>query len=283
MIPSQFDYKSPTTVDEALSLLGESPDAKLLAGGQSLIPVMKLRMADPELVIDLGRVASMRGVKMDGDTLVIGAMTDHHELATNELVARHAPMLGQAAASVADSQVRHRGTIGGSLVHADPAGDYPAPVLAMGGELVVTGASGTRTVAAADFFIDFFTTAVDEDDVLTEVRIPSFAGWGSDYQKFNRVAQQWSIVAAGAAVRMDGDRIGEARIGLTNMGPTAIRPSATERALAGRTASEVADACRSVADGTEPTSDLNGDEEYRKHLATVLTRRAVTAAMDNAG
>lgn len=280
MIPSQFDFSTPATVDEALSLLAASPDtSKLLAGGQSLIPVMKLRMADPEHVIDLGKIDALRGIRQDGDRLAIGALTDHHEVATNPLVARLAPLLGKAAATVADSQVRHRGTIGGALVHADPAGDYPAPILAMEAEMVITGSGGTRTVSAADFFVDFFTTAVDDDEILTEIRIPTFEGWGARYEKFTRVAQQWSIVAVAATVRMDRDRIAEARIGLTNMGPIPVRAAAAEQALVGGTASDVRDALSGVAEGTEPPSDVNGDENYRRHLAEVLARRAVTAAM----
>lgn len=280
MIPSQFDFQTPATVDEALSLLAASPDSsKLLAGGQSLIPVMKLRLADPEHLIDLSKIDSLRGVRQDGDRLVIGALTDHHEVATNPLVGRSASLLGQAAASVADSQVRHRGTIGGALVHADPAGDYPAPILALEGEMVITGAAGTRTVPAKDFFVDYFTTAVGEDEILTEIRIPNYEGWGSHYEKFTRVAQQWSIVAVAAAVRMDGDRIAEARIGLTNMGSSPVRPAATEQELTGCKVDEVAEACQAVAEGTEPPSDVNGDAEYRKHLANVLTRRAILAAI----
>lgn len=280
MIPSQFDFQTPGTVDEALSLLSASPDSsKLLAGGQSLIPVMKLRMADPEHVIDLSKIDALRGIRQDGDRLVIGALTAHHDVATDPLVVQHASLLAQAAASVADSQVRHRGTIGGALVHADPAGDYPAPVLALEGEMVVTGAGGTRTVSARDFFVDYFTTAVGDDEILTEIRVPFYDGWGSRYEKFTRVAQQWSIVAVAATVRTDGDRIAEARIGLTNMGSSPVRPAATEQELVGCRAEDVADACASVAEGTDPPSDVNGDADYRKHLAEILTRRAVLAAI----
>ncbi|MBA2739646.1 MAG: xanthine dehydrogenase family protein subunit M [Nocardioidaceae bacterium] len=281
MIPAGFDYHAPTTLDEAVRLLGDSgEDVKVLAGGQSLIPVLRLRLAAPETVIDLGRVDELRGVRLDGDTLVLGAMTSHHDVATHELVRQHARVLSEAAATVADPQVRHRGTFGGALAHADPAGDMPAPVLALGGEMVVVGPGGRRTVPAADFFEDLFTTALGEDELLAEIRIPSHDGWGGHYEKFTRVAQQWSIVAVAAAVRVEGGSISEARVALTNMGSTAVRAEAVERALIGVAAEDdaVRAAAAQAAEGTSPPSDTNGDADYRRHLATVLTRRAVLAA-----
>jgi carbon-monoxide dehydrogenase medium subunit len=280
MIPAAFDYHAPTSLDEALRLLGSSDDVKVLAGGQSLIPVMRLRLAAPETVVDLGKIDQLRGIRQEGDVLVIGAMTPHADVATDPLVHEHARVLAEAAKTVADPQVRHRGTFGGSLVHADPAGDMPAPALALGAEFVVAGSGGTRTVAADDFFQDIFTTAVGEDEVLVEVRVPKHTGWGGHYEKFTRVAQQWSIVAVGAAVRVEGGNIAEARIGLTNMGSTPIRARAVEEALAGQPVS--ADAVRAAAaraaEGTDPPSDTNGDADYRRHLASVLTGRAVLAA-----
>jgi aerobic carbon-monoxide dehydrogenase medium subunit len=280
MIPAAFDYYAPTSLDEALRLLGSSDDVKVLAGGQSLIPVMRLRLAAPETVVDLGKIDQLRGIRQEGDVLVIGAMTPHADVATDPLVHEHARVLAEAAKTVADPQVRHRGTFGGSLVHADPAGDMPAPALALGAEFVVAGSGGTRTVAADDFFQDIFTTAVGEDEVLVEVRVPKHTGWGGHYEKFTRVAQQWSIVAVGAAVRVEGGNIAEARIGLTNMGSTPIRARAVEEALAGQPVS--ADAVRAAAaraaEGTDPPSDTNGDADYRRHLASVLTGRAVLAA-----
>jgi len=281
MIPASFDYHAPTSLDEAVRLLAEAGDeGKLLAGGQSFLPVLRLRLAAPETVVDLGHVEELRGVREDGGTLVIGAMTPHHEVATNELVRRHARVLSEAAATVADPQVRHRGTIGGALAHADPAGDMPAPVLALGGELVVVGPNGRRTVAIADFLDDIFTTTMADDEVLAEVRIPSHDGWGGHYAKFTRVAQQWSIVAVAAAVRVEGGSIAEARVALTNMGSTAVRASSVEQALVGAEATDeaVRAAAAQAADGTSPTTDTNGDADYRRHLATVLTRRAVLAA-----
>ncbi len=281
MIPARFDYHAPTTLDEAVRLLAEAGDeAKVLAGGQSLLPVLRLRLAAPEVVVDLGRVDELRGVREDGDTLVIGAMTSHAEVAASDAVRRHARVLSEAAATVADPQVRHRGTIGGAIAHADPAGDMPAPVLALGGELVVVGPGGRRTVPADDFFEDLFTTALGDDEILVEVRIPSHQGWGGHYAKFTRVAQQWSIVAVAAAVRTEGGSIAEAKVALTNMGSTAVRATAVEQALVGAEPSDeaVRAAAAQAAEGTSPPSDINGDADFRRNLATVLTRRAVLAA-----
>jgi aerobic carbon-monoxide dehydrogenase medium subunit len=280
MIPAAFDYHAPTSLDEALRLLDSSDDVKVLAGGQSLIPVMRLRLAAPETVVDLGKIDQLRGIREEGDFLVIGAMTPHADVAKDPLVHEHARVIAEAAKTVADPQVRHRGTFGGSLVHADPAGDMPAPTLALGAEFVVAGSGGTRTVAADDFFQGIFTTAVGEDEVLVEVRVPKHTGWGGHYEKFTRVAQQWSIVAVGAAVRVEGGNIAAARIGLTNMGSTPIRARAVEEALAGQPASAeaVRAAAARAAEGTDPPSDTNGDADYRRHLASVLTGRAVLAA-----
>ncbi len=281
MIPTAFDYHAPTSIDEALRLLAEGgDDAKLLAGGQSLLPVLRLRLAAPEVIVDLGKIDELRGVRDDGDAIVIGAMTPHHEVVESELVQEHALVLAQAAATVADPQVRHRGTFGGSLAHADPAGDMPAPVLALGSELVAAGPDGRRTIAAADFFEDLFTTALGDDEILTEIRVPKHTGWGGHYAKFTRVAQQWSIVAVAAAVRAEAGSIAEAKVGLTNMGSVPIRAVAVERALAGTSADDdaVRAAVAAVAEGTNPPSDINGDADYRRHLATVLARRAVLAA-----
>jgi carbon-monoxide dehydrogenase medium subunit len=281
MIPAQFDYMAPTSVEEALSALAEhGDDAKLIAGGQSLLPVLRMRLNAPEMVIDLGRIDSLRGIREDGDAIVIGAMTTHNEVRDSDLVKQHALLISKAAAEVADSQIRHRGTFGGALAHADPAGDLGAPSLALGAQFVIAGAGGSRTVEADDFFQDFFETAIGEDEILTEVRIPKHTGWGAHYEKFVRVVHQWPIVAVGATVRVDGGSIAEAKIGLTNMGSTPLRARATEAALAGVGTSEddVRSAAEQAAEGTNPPSDLNGDSDYRKHLATVLTRRAVAKA-----
>jgi aerobic carbon-monoxide dehydrogenase medium subunit len=281
VIPAKFDYVAPESVADALAALGsDSEEIKVIAGGQSLLPVLRLRLAAPTLLVDLGRIDELAGVRDDGDAIVIGAMTTHAEVASNALIAEHAAVLAKTAATVADPQVRHRGTLGGSLVHADPAGDLPAPILALGAELVVAGSGGERTVPAADFFVDLFTTAVGEDEILTSIRIPKHTGWGAHYEKFSRIAQAWSIVGVAATVRTDGDTIAEAKIALTNMGSTALRAAAVETALVGQPATDdaVRAAAAAAADGTSPPTDADGDGDYRRHLATVLTRRAVLAA-----
>lgn len=281
MIPAAFDYHAPTSVEEALRLLGSAGDVRVLAGGQSLIPLLKLRLAAPEVVVDLGRVASLRGIREEGDALVIGAMTSHDEVARSSMVATHALLLSKAAKTVADPQVRHRGTFGGALAHADPAGDLLAPALALDASFVIAGPDGAHTVAAADFFQDMFTTAIGQGEILTEVRIPKRTGWGAHYEKFSRVAQQWSIVAVGATVRIEGGVIAQARVALTNMGPVPVRATAVEQALVGLAsdASAIAAVVADIAEGTRPPSDLNGDADYRRHLASVLARRAVLAAV----
>ena len=282
MIPAAFDYESPTSVDEALRVLAAAGDreVKVLAGGQSLMPVLRLRMAAPELVVDLSRIAELRGVRDDGDAVVLGAMTTHDDVTREPLVRQHALLLAEAARTVADPQIRHRGTFGGSLAHADPAGDMPAPALALDAEMVIAGASGRRTVPAAEFFQDLFTTALAEDEILVEIRVPKHTGWGAHYEKFSPVAQAWSIVAVAAAVRVENGTIAQAKVALTNMGLVPLRATAVEQALVGReaTAEAIRDAAGLAAQGTSPRSDANADEDYRRHLATVLTGRAVLAA-----
>ena len=282
MIPAAFDYARPSTVEEALRALADGgEDAKILAGGQSLIPVMRLRLAAPSVVVDLTRVAELRGVRDDGDALAIGAMTTHSDVLADPLIEEFAPLIAQATETVADRQVRHRGTFGGALAHADPAGDLPAVALALDAEFVLAGPGGRRTVPAREFFVDYLTTALAEDEILVEVRVPKLSGqWGMHYEKFNRVAQAWSIVAVAAAVRRQDGHIAEARVGLTNMGPTPLRARAVEQALTGATAGPeaIAEAAAYAAEGTAPSDDLNAKADYREHLARVLTRRAVTAA-----
>jgi carbon-monoxide dehydrogenase medium subunit len=282
VIPAPFQYARPTTVDEALQAIADGgEDVKVLAGGQSLLPVMRLRLAAPETVVDIGRIPELRGVRDDGDAIVIGAMTTHSDVLADPLVAQHAPLIVQATETVADRQVRHRGTFGGALAHADPAGDLPAVALALDAEFVVAGPGGRRTLPAREFFVDYLTTALQEGELLVEVRIPKLAGsWGMHYEKFNRVAQAWSIVGVAAAVRRENGHIAEARIGLTNMGPTPLRAAAAEAALAGADATDdaIAAAAARADEGTDPTSDLNGQADYRRHLAQVLTRRAIRSA-----
>src|SRR3954452_9474517 len=282
MIPAPFAYARPTTVDEALQAIATGgEDVKVLAGGQSLIPVMRLRLAAPETVVDLTRVEGLRGGRGEGDQLVIGAMTTHADVLTDPLLAQYGQLIVQATETVADRQVRRRGTFGGALAHADPAGELPAVALALDAEFLIVGPNGRRTVPARDFFVDYLTTALEDGELLVEVRIPKLSGdWCMHYEKFNRVAQAWSIVAVAAAVRRENGHIAEARIGLTNMGPTPLRATAAEQALAGAEASgdAIAAAAASAADGTSPSSDLNAAADYRQHLARVLTKRAVAKA-----
>ncbi len=282
MIPAEFEYVAPESIEDALAVLAEAgDDAKVLAGGQSVLPVLRLRLNAPEKVVDLRRIPGLTDITEDGDAIVIGSMATHTAVIRSELVQQHALLLAETVTEVADPQIRHRGTVGGALVHADPAGDIGAAALALDAEFVIVGAGGaTRTVSSADFFVDLFETAVGEGELLTQVRIPKHTGWGAHYEKFVRVKHQWSIVAVAATVRVDGGLIAEARIGLTNMGSTPLRAPSVEAALVGKPATEdaVRAAAASAAEGTNPPSDLNGDSDYRKHLATVLTRRAVLAA-----
>jgi aerobic carbon-monoxide dehydrogenase medium subunit len=282
MIPAPFAYARPTTVEEALQAVASGgEDVKILAGGQSLIPVMRLRLAAPETVVDLTKVAELRGVREEEDAIVIGAMTTHSDVLSDPLIGRYAPLIAEATETVADRQVRHRGTFGGALAHADPAGDLPAVALALDAEFVIAGLEGRRTVPAAEFFVDYLTTALEEGELLVEIRVPKLRGtWGMHYEKFNRVAQAWSIVAVAALVRREEGRISEARVGLTNMGPTPLRARGVEAALVDvdATREAVAAAAEHAAEGTSPSSDLNGQADYREHLARVLTRRAVTVA-----
>lgn len=282
MIPGAFDYEAPTSVDEAVSLLGSNGgrEVKVLAGGMSFLPVLKMRLANPDLIVDINRIDEMRGVREDGDVLAIGAMTTHAEMTRNDLVRRYTPLLAKATQTVADPQVRHRGTFGGSLAHADPAGDLGACALAMDAEMVIAGPSGRRTVTAKEFFKDLFTTEVGPDELLVEVRVPKHEGWGSHYEKITHTAQTWSIVAAAALVRMDGGTVAEARVGLTNMGLVPLRATAVEQALVGKQLDEdtLRQAVQGVAEGTMPMADANADEEFRTHLCQVLTRRAIQRA-----
>jgi carbon-monoxide dehydrogenase medium subunit len=281
VIPAQFDYVAPTSVAEAVAALqAAGEDAKILAGGQSFIPVLRLRLAYPETVIDLGRIPELRGVREDGDALVIGAMTRHDDVVKDPLVRQHAALLAEATATVADPAVRHRGTLGGAIAHADPAGDLGAVALTLDATLVAEGPGGRRSIPAGEFFLDYLETALSPDEILVEVRVPKHTGWGARYEKFNRVAQAWSIVAVAATVRVDGGTIAEARVGLTNMGNTPLRAAGVEEALRGASldAGAVEQAAARAAEGTSPPSDLNAKPDYREHLARVLTRRAVLAA-----
>jgi aerobic carbon-monoxide dehydrogenase medium subunit len=268
VIPAPFDYQAADGTAHAVELLARyGDDAKLLAGGHSLLPMMKLRLAAPSALIDIGRLAELAGVRADGDELVIGAATCHADLAAAELVRSGAPLLAHAAAQVGDPQIRHRGTIGGSLAHADPAADLPMALVALGGSVDVLGPGGSRLVAADDFFTGFFETCLEPDELITAVRVPNRPGIGWGYQKFVRRANDWAIVGVAAA---DG------RIALANMGPVPLRARAAERALAD--GANAAQAAELAADGTSPGADMHADRGYRQHLARVLTRRALEQA-----
>jgi aerobic carbon-monoxide dehydrogenase medium subunit len=277
VIPPEFDYVAPDTLDEALSALRGTEDAKILAGGHSLLPLMKLRLAAPELLVDIRKVPGLRGLQRENGQWRIGALTRHADIQGN---ADLGPV-GKAAALIADQQVRNRGTIGGSLAHGDPASDMPTVLLACEGSVTVTGSSGTREVAAADLFQDYLTTAVGDDEVLTEVRVPDFDGWGSTYLKFTRRAEDWAMVAVCAMVKKAPDGSCEdVRVALTNMASTPIRATATESLLRGSGLEQgvIIRASEVAADGTEPPGDLNASPDYKRHLARVLTRRAVEEA-----
>jgi len=274
VIPAPFEYARAASVDDAVALLAEhGDDAKLIAGGHSLMPLMKLRLATPAVLVDVSRLTDLSYVRDAGDHVAIGGLTRHHDVEHSAVLREHVPLLAHAAGEVGDPQVRHRGTLGGSLAHADPASDLPACVLALGGTIVAQGPSGTREIAADDFFLGFLESALAPDEVITEVRVPKATGAGFGFEKFNRRAQDWAIVGVAA---VGGDRPG---VALVNMGSTPLRARAVEARLAdGASAEQAAE----VADeGTEPPTDLNAGEEYRRHLARVLVRRALTSVQGN--
>ncbi|HSC04079.1 MAG TPA: xanthine dehydrogenase family protein subunit M [Solirubrobacteraceae bacterium] len=278
MIPAEFDYTAPETLDDALKALADGgEDAKLLAGGHSLLPLMKLRLAAPSLLVDLRKVPGLHGIQRENGNWRIGALTPHAAL-------EHTPDLGVvslAAGTIADPQVRNRGTIGGSLAHGDPASDLPAVMMICEASITLQGAGGQqRSVSANEFFQDYLETAVEPNEVLTEVRIPAYDGWGFGYEKFNRRSEDWAMVGVSALVRKDGDTIADVRVGLTNMGSVPLRAKAVEDALRGQsaTADSIARAAEQAAEGTSPPADLNASADYKRHLARVMTRRALETA-----
>jgi carbon-monoxide dehydrogenase medium subunit len=278
MIPAEFDYTAPESLEDAIkALVDGGEDAKLLAGGHSLIPLMKLRLAAPSLLVDLRKVPGLHGIERQNGHFRIGALTPHRKLE----FASELGVVATVAATIADPQVRHRGTIGGSLAHGDAASDLPAAMLITEAEVTLQGQGGQRTVAAADLFKDYLTTAVAEDEVLTEVRIPALDGYGGSYQKFNRRSEDWAMVGVCAVVKTNGSTCEDIRIGLTNMGAVPLRATAVEEALRGQELSpeNIAKAAEQAAEGTNPPSDLNASAEYKQHLARVLTRRAITDAL----
>ena len=278
MIPAEFEYTVPETLEDAIkALVDGGEDAKLLAGGHSLLPLMKLRLAAPSLLVDLRKVPGLHGIERQNGHWRIGALTPHRKLE----FATELGLTSQVAATIADPQVRHRGTIGGSLAHGDPASDLPAAMVILEAEVTLQGQGGQRTVAAADLFEDYLTTAVAEDEVLTEIRVPALDGYGHGYQKFNRRTEDWAMVGVCAVVKANGSTCEDVRIGLTNMASVPLRATAVEDALRGQELSpeNIAKAAEQAAEGTNPPSDLNATAEYKQHLARVLTRRAITDAL----
>jgi carbon-monoxide dehydrogenase medium subunit len=271
MIPASFDYVRAATIDDVTTTLAEhGDDAKILAGGMSLLPLMKLRLATPAVLVDVARVPDLAFIRDDGDHLAIGALTRHRDLETSDVLAKHCAVLRAVAGQVGDNQVRHRGTLGGSVAHGDPASDLPAALLALDATFITRGPAGERTIDARDFFLGFLETALAPDELLTEIRVPKTGPSGFSYQKFNRRAQDWAIVGAVALTN------GAARVGLVNMASTPQRATTVEAALAA--GASIDEAAEHAADGTEPPSDLNASAPYREHLARVLVRRALTEA-----
>jgi carbon-monoxide dehydrogenase medium subunit len=276
MIPAPFDYVVAEHPDHAVELLGKREDAKLLAGGHSLLPAMKLRLARPALLVDVGRIRDLSYVRDDGESIAIGALTRHKDVAESPVLQMHCPIVSSVAAQVGDPQVRHRGTIGGSLAHGDPASDLPSVVLALDAELVARGSGGQRTIAATDFFTGVFQTALEPDEMLVEIRVPKRGSSGWSYVKMNRRAQDWATVAVAAVVERSNGSVGKASVALTNMGATSLRATETEQALAG--GGSIEEAAALAAEGTEPPSDHAASSDFRRHLARVLTRRALEEA-----
>jgi carbon-monoxide dehydrogenase medium subunit len=277
MIPAEFDYAAPDTLDEAIRMLVENGDeAKLLAGGHSLLPLMKLRLAAPALLVDLRKIPGLRGLERSNGSWQIGAMVPHAEVARESELG----VIATAASTIADPQVRNRGTIGGSLAHGDPASDLPGVMLITEASVTLRGPDGERSVPAAELFRDYLETAIGPHEVMTAIEVPALDGWGFGYEKFNRRSEDWAMVAVSAVVKAAGGVCEDARVGLTNMGSVPLRAGAVEDALRGQplTAESVAAAAEHAADGTDPPADLNASSDYKRHLARVLTRRALQTA-----
>lgn len=287
MYTSTFDYFRPTTVREAIDLLKANPEAKLLAGGHSLLPAMKLRATAPAALVDLSRVPGLSGIELAGDRLSIGALTTHGAVVASAAVSEHCPLLHETAMNIGDLQVRNRGTIGGSVAHADPAADYPTALLALGAEITVEGPSGARTIKAADFFLDLFSTALGEAEIVTAVSVPTYgSGTGGAYIKHRHPASSYAVAGAAALVTVSGGKVSSAALAIGGAQSHAVRASAAEAALVGKapSAENLAAAAARVADSvTEPMSDLYASGEYRAHLAGVLAERALAQAVSRAG
>ena len=287
MIPAKFDFHAPASVDDVLSLLAEhGDDAKVLAGGHSLLPMMKMRFAAPQHLIDLNGIENLRGISQDGDTIVIGAMTTENQIIASEVLASHCPLLPEAAAQISDPQVRNRGTIGGDICHGDPANDQPAVTMAADATYVLQGPNGERNVHSSEFFLGSFYTAMEASEIMTSIRIPAVNGSsGSAYVKLKRKTGDWATAASAVQLTLDGDTCASIRIALTNVGPTAFRVTAAEEALTGKTIDEalINTAAEHAMAACEPTEDLRGDVEYKTHMAGEMTRRAIRQSLARAG
>jgi carbon-monoxide dehydrogenase medium subunit len=286
MYPAQFEYVAPASLDEAIKLLAESGgDAKILAGGHSLLPAMKLRLAQPAKLIDLRKIPGLNEIKVDANGTTIGAMVTHVNVARSAEIQRALPALAEACGLVGDIQVRNRGTLGGSLAHADPAGDPPAAFLALDGSVVAKGPNGERTIPGTEFFIDILTTALAEDEIVTGVTFPVLAaGTGTAYVKFEHPASHYALTGVAAAVKLGSDgKVEAVKVGVTGVGPKAYRATGVEEALVGKDAGAVADAASHAADGIDCNDDIHASADYRAHLATVFARRALQAAFSRAG
>jgi carbon-monoxide dehydrogenase medium subunit len=279
MIAAPFEYEAPQDLSEALELLATREDAKLLAGGHSLLPAMKLRLAQPAMLIDLGRIAGLDVIRESGDHISIGALTTHAAVASSKTLLSASPLLAQTAAHIGDTQVRNRGTIGGSLAQAHPAADYPASVLALDGEIVARSRGGERTIAARDFFTGMFTTALRPDEIITEVRVPKTTAAKTVYKKFEHPASGYAVVGVAVVAKLAGKKFEEVAVGITGVGEHAYRATAVEQALRGQATSAIAGAAAAASQNIEGMGDTFASAEYRKHMATVLTRRALEEAI----
>lgn len=280
MIPLQFDYEVAESAQHAVQFLGEHGDeAKLMAGGHSLLPMMKLRLAAPAIIVDISRISDLSYIREEGDKIAIGAMTRHTDAEHSELLQSECGIVSYTAAQVGDPSVRHRGTIGGSLSHGDSASDLPTTMLALDAEFTLVGPNGERTIGAGDFFKDYFETDLAPDEIMTEIRVPKLNGAGWSYQKFNRRAQDWAVVGVAATVGQSNGSLGEVKIGLTNMGNVPLRARAAEQALSGASRDSISEGANAAAEGTSPSGDIAASTEFRQHLARVLTKRAVEEAL----
>ena len=287
MIPPSFEYHAPGSVDDAIALLGQYGDeAKILAGGHSLLPMMKLRFAEPEHLVDLNNIDSLKGVCEEGDTLVIGSMTSENDIIGSALLQEKCALLPEAAKQIADPQVRNRGTIGGDIAHGDPGNDHPALMLALNATFTLVGPNGSREVAADDFFLGTFFTALEADEILTAIRVPALAsGTGASYKKLKRKTGDYATAAAAAVISLSGGVCQRARISLTNLGPTAMRATEAEAVLSGQAITEdlINQAAAKAMAICEPSDDLRGDAEYKTHMGGEMTRRAIREAVRRAG